>query len=211
MWSRGSARVWCAAGLLLQRLAEVQLQWQGPRRTFSAFSRSRRAHRAARIEFLRCFGCADQGRDFWEQVPPSYTTRYRSLLTTNPHSTDVAIEGAGAALSKIDGNGWIWWSRFESLGLAAGRPHLVEPLFVVRFRIEGVHLQDSPFWTLHPYACDDVVVRGLRITADPVRGHNTDGIDPVSLSLSLSLSPSLSLSLSVSCFLFLDVFASTPH
>ena len=112
-------------------------------------------------------------------VPPSYTTRYRSLLTTKPHSTDVAIEGAGASESKIDGNGWLWWSRFEHLGLAAGRPHLVEPLFVRRFRIEGVHLQDSPFWSLHPYACDDVTIRGLHITADPVRGHNTDGIDPV--------------------------------
>jgi polygalacturonase len=112
-------------------------------------------------------------------VPPSYTMRYRSLLTTKPHSTDVAIEGAGPSLSKIDGNGWLWWSRFEHLGLAAGRPHLVEPLFVRRFRIEDVHLQDSPFWSLHPYACDDVVIRGLHITADPVRGHNTDGVDPV--------------------------------
>ncbi len=113
-------------------------------------------------------------------VPPSYTLRYRSLLTTEPHSTDVAIEGAGPLVSKIDGNGWLWWSRFEHLGLAAGRPHLVEPLFVRRFRIEGVHLQDSPFWSLHPYACDDVIIRGLHITADPVRGHNTDGVDPVS-------------------------------
>ena len=51
-------------------------------------------------------------------------------------------------------------------------------MFVSRFRIEGLWLKDSPFWTLHPYACKDVVVRGLRITADPVHGHNTDGIDP---------------------------------
>ena len=36
----------------------------------------------------------------------------------------------------------------------------------------------SAFWTLHPYACDGVTIRDLRITADPVRGHNTDGIDP---------------------------------
>ena len=28
------------------------------------------------------------------------------------------------------------------------------------------------------YACDGVVVRGLKITADPVHGHNTDGVDP---------------------------------
>ena len=30
--------------------------------------------------------------------------------------------------------------------------------------------------------CTNVVIRGLRITADPVRGHNTDGIDPDSCS-----------------------------
>ena len=37
---RGSARLRRAAGLLLQRLAEVQLQWEGPRRTFSALIHS---------------------------------------------------------------------------------------------------------------------------------------------------------------------------
>jgi polygalacturonase len=114
-------------------------------------------------------------------VAPTYTQRHRALLTTAPGAVAVTIEGAGAD-SVIDGNGWPWWYKFESEGLTAGRPHLVEPLFVTGFRIEGVWLKDSPFWTLHPYACEDVVIRGLKITADPVRGHNTDGIDPDSCS-----------------------------
>ena len=76
------------------------------------------------------------------------------------------------------GNGWPWWYRFESVGLDAGRPHLVQPMFTTNFRIESLWLKDSAFWTLHPYACDGVTIRDLRITADPVRGHNTDGIDP---------------------------------
>ena len=58
--------------------------------------------------------------------------------------------------------------------------HLIEPMFVSRFRIEGVWLKDSPFWTVHPYACDDVVVRSVRITADPIHGHNTDGSESLS-------------------------------
>ena len=99
--------------------------------------------------------------------------------------SNTVVEGAGGGgerPSVIDGNGWPWWYKFESEGLTAGRPHLVEPLFVTGFRIEGVWLKDSPFWTLHPYACEDVVIRGLKITAAPVRGHNTDGIDPDSCS-----------------------------
>ena len=124
------------------------------------------------------YNCSNNGLG----VPPSFTQRHRALLTTSPQAVNVAIVGAGAERSTIDGQGWPWWLRFESQGLQAGRPHLVEPLFVTNFRIEGLHLKDSPFWTLHPYACDHVIIRDLVITADPVRGHNTDGIDPDSCS-----------------------------
>lgn len=114
--------------------------------------------------------------------PPTYTHRHRALLTTTPGAVQVAVEGAGVKSSIVDGNGWPWWGRFVNGGLIAGRPHLVEPMYVTDFRIEGVWLKDSPFWTLHPYACTDVVIRDLHITADPVHGHNTDGIDPDSCS-----------------------------
>jgi polygalacturonase len=51
-------------------------------------------------------------------------------------------------------------------------------MFCNQFTIEDVKLMNSAFWTLHPYACDGVVIRNLNITA---RGHsapNSDGIDP---------------------------------
>ena len=114
--------------------------------------------------------------------PPRYTQRHRALLTSAPGSVDIAVEGEGPSLSIIDGQGWPWWYKFESGGLYAGRPHLVEPLFTTGFRIESVWLKDSPFWTLHPYASDHITIRGLKITADRVRGHNTDGVDPDSCS-----------------------------
>merc|ERR1712070_631741 len=67
-------------------------------------------------------------------------------------------------------------------GLDAGRPHLFEPMFAKNIRLEGIGGQlwfkDSAFWTVHPYACDGVTIRNVKITADVVRGHNTDGIDP---------------------------------
>ena len=66
-------------------------------------------------------------------VAPRYTMRHRALITTAKGAIDVAVVGASAATSIIDGNGWPWWYRFESLGLTAGRPHLVEPMFVTGY------------------------------------------------------------------------------
>jgi polygalacturonase len=39
-------------------------------------------------------------------------------------------------------------------------------------------LQDSPFWTLHPYDCQNVTVRNVTILAPSSGAPNTDGIDP---------------------------------
>ena len=41
-------------------------------------------------------------------------------------------------------------------------------------RIEGVRIRESPFWCIHTYACDGVVVRGVDVCAHI---HNSDGID----------------------------------
>lgn len=104
--------------------------------------------------------------------------RHRALLTTEKGAENIAIKGAGI----VDGNGWPWWMRFETFGLDAGRPSLFEPLFAKNVQLEGTDGQlwfkDSAFWSLHPYACDGVILRNLKITADRAHGHNTDGIDP---------------------------------
>lgn len=44
-----------------------------------------------------------------------------------------------------------------------------------RVRIEGVRIVNSPFWTVHPFLCEDVLIRGVDIRA---HGHNNDGVDP---------------------------------
>eukprot|EP00249_Psilotum_nudum_P007877 c20884_g1_i1 orf=981-1799(+) len=43
--------------------------------------------------------------------------------------------------------------------------------------ISDLTLQNSPFWTVHPYDCTNVTVRGVTIL-NPVKSSNTDGIDP---------------------------------
>lgn len=63
--------------------------------------------------------------------------------------------------------------------MARGEAHL-RPQFVQFNRcrnvlIEDITIRDSPFWTVHPYMCQDVVIRRVDIRA---HGHNNDGVDP---------------------------------
>jgi hypothetical protein len=54
------------------------------------------------------------------------------------------------------------------------RPPLLQINRCGNVRLEGFRVRESPFWTIHLYHSDDIVVRGLDVYA---RGNNTDGID----------------------------------
>lgn len=48
--------------------------------------------------------------------------------------------------------------------------------------IEGITIINSPFWTINPTGCDDLLIHGVTInnpSSNP-KGHNTDGINPES-------------------------------
>ncbi len=55
------------------------------------------------------------------------------------------------------------------------RPHLVQFLDCENVLVEGVQLEDSPFWCLHLLRCDGVTVRNISYNA---HNKNNDGIDP---------------------------------
>jgi len=55
------------------------------------------------------------------------------------------------------------------------RPQFVQFIRCDNVLIEGLTVRNSPFWTIHPVHCNNVIIRDLDIMA---RGHNTDGIDP---------------------------------
>ncbi|MFS1704638.1 glycoside hydrolase family 28 protein [Alteromonas sp. AMM-1] len=55
------------------------------------------------------------------------------------------------------------------------RPHFVQFNRCQHILVEGIHIQDSPFWVLHPFMCKDVVFRHVSVSA---HGHNNDGVDP---------------------------------
>lgn len=58
------------------------------------------------------------------------------------------------------------------------RPPFIQPIRCKNFRVEGVKIINSPFWTVNPEFCDNVTVKG--ITIHNVPSPNTDGINPES-------------------------------
>lgn len=111
---------------------------------------------------------------------------------------DIAITGAGTLEAQMDV--WQQWFARPAAHMAAlvalyrmsvagvpaqerrmadGRANLRPPFLHFnrcrRVRLEGVRIVHSPFWTVHPFLCEDVLVRGISIRA---HGHNNDGIDP---------------------------------
>ena len=88
-------------------------------------------------------------------------------------STD--IQGARAILYKWGSEDYPVEKRDMTKAHAAiMRPHLVQFNRCKGVRIEGVRVEDSPFWTIHLYQSEDVVVRRINVCA---HGFNNDGID----------------------------------
>jgi polygalacturonase len=55
------------------------------------------------------------------------------------------------------------------------RPNFVQPYRCRNILIEGVTIVNSPMWELNPVLCQNVTVRGVRISS---HGPNNDGCDP---------------------------------
>ena len=111
---------------------------------------------------------------------------------------NVAITGKGRLQAKLDV--WkVWYARpkphmealaqlyhmasagvpVEERQMAVGEAHL-RPQFIQFNRcenvlLEGVSIDNSPFWVIHPFLSKDIVIRGVSVNA---RGHNNDGVDP---------------------------------
>lgn len=111
---------------------------------------------------------------------------------------NIAITGSGKLHARLDT--WkVWYARpkphmdalahlyemastgvpVEERQMAQGEANL-RPQFIQFNRcenvlLEGVSIQNSPFWVIHPYLSKNVVIRGVGVNA---RGHNNDGVDP---------------------------------
>lgn len=104
-------------------------------------------------------------------------------LVSATNAENVAITGEGT----IDGNGESWWEMARNvhdhgvMGNPHPRPRLIVFDHCKHVRVEGVTIQNSPFWQLVPYYCDDVIIRNIRVLA-PEHAPNTDAVDPFSSS-----------------------------
>ncbi len=86
----------------------------------------------------------------------------------------VAIAGDGI----IHGHGENWWGlRAKLREQGKWRPHTICFDHCRHVRVENISILHSPSWTIHPFECSDVLVRGVRI-CNPWDSPNTDGINP---------------------------------
>ena len=105
------------------------------------------------------------------------TLRYGAFIGIF-NSKNITITGTGT----IDGQGFIWWERSGRLPghkdtLKHTRGRLIEPMYSSDIVIKGITILNAPFWTIHLYVCDNVLIEGVIIAA-PIYSRNTDCIDP---------------------------------
>jgi polygalacturonase len=104
-------------------------------------------------------------------------------LVSATNASNVSITGGGV----IDGAGETWWKEARAqgdhgiMGQGMLRPRLIVFDHSHKILIDGVTVQNSPFWQIVVYYSDDVTIRNIRVLADPA-SPNTDAIDPFSSS-----------------------------
>ncbi len=57
------------------------------------------------------------------------------------------------------------------------RPHFIQFYECTNALIEGITVEDSPFWVIHPVLCENLTIRGVTVNSN---GPNNDGCDPES-------------------------------
>jgi polygalacturonase len=111
---------------------------------------------------------------------------------------NIAVTGQGTLNGQADDNHWWNWKNLETADFdlletmaddnvpvtqrvfGAGHylpPQMVQPFASDTVLLEGVTVENSPFWHLNPNLCNNVTVEGLSISSP---GPNTDGCDPES-------------------------------
>lgn len=111
------------------------------------------------------------------------TCKYYPALINADGLDGFTISGKGT----IDGNGLTYWKHFwerrawnpKCTNKDEQRPRLVYVSNSKNIQIEGVNLQNSPFWTTHIYNSENVKLLRLHIysPAKPVKAPSTDAID----------------------------------
>jgi len=124
-------------------------------------------------------------------ILPGYTTYqdneeyYLGSWEGNPLDTYAAlIQGINVENVNIigegilEGNGAKWWDS-PKIKRGAWRPRLFQIIHSKQVTVQGITLQNSPSWTIHPLFSDDLKFIDLKII-NPKDSPNTDGLNPES-------------------------------
>ncbi|WP_024866197.1 glycoside hydrolase family 28 protein [Butyrivibrio sp. FCS014] len=108
----------------------------------------------------------------WEGNP---LDNFASLITAID-AENIDIIGGGT----LDGNAQNsdWWKDAKKKRIA-WRPNMMFLCRCRNVRVQGITVQNSPCWTLHPYYCEELSFLNLYIH-NPSDSPNTDGLDPES-------------------------------
>ena len=106
----------------------------------------------------------------WEGNPlDSYTALIQGINVEN-----VNIIGVGM----LEGNGHNFWD-YPKVKKGAWRPRLLQIIHSKFITVQGITLQNSPSWTIHPLFSDALVFADLKVI-NPKDSPNTDGLNPES-------------------------------
>ncbi|KAJ7977613.1 Pectin lyase-like superfamily protein [Quillaja saponaria] len=100
-------------------------------------------------------------------------SRYRSLIS-GQNLSDVVITGD---YGTIDGQGSLWWEKFNAHSLNYSRPHLIEFIGSNDIVISNLTFLNSPAWDIHPVYCRNVHIQNITAHA-PDESPYTSGIVP---------------------------------
>ena len=115
-----------------------------------------------------------QGATLWGSKNPEDFKPLHLIYAQD--AENITLEGQGT----INGNGEAYWDTNTKGFFRATerRPSpLVELVNCRRVQIRDLAFRNAPGWTIHPFGCDGVWIRGISIVNN-TRGPNTDGIDP---------------------------------
>jgi polygalacturonase len=103
---------------------------------------------------------------------PDGEITYESLaLISGINVHDVVITGEGV----IDGQGETWWPHYSE----TKRPFTIEFVSSSNILVQGITIQDPPFWNNHLLYVDHAVYSNVKFfKVSQVSGHNGDGLNP---------------------------------
>jgi polygalacturonase len=130
-------------------------------------------------------GVIDGGGDAWRHVKRAKVTEafWKALVASGGVVNTKGDEwlpsapgfAASAQLSKLAASGSLNPADYEPYWFVL-RPRLLRFLECKRVLLEGVTFRNSPNWTLHPWLCEDVALRDLKIFNERW-AQNSDAMD----------------------------------